>query len=502
MARVWWSVVVLVGVLAAGAGSALMAAEAATAPAAPAEAAAPPPGAAKAKPPTAEELDKAVAAMRGIDPSKMSAEDGKASGERLDKAWNTVLAAGPAGSARLKDELAKVDAAKEKDDFFRLGAAALLWYLGGPADAPAVARVWTSGVDLTLNTSYVFYTAFDAARTQDVRVLPMLTAILADRKVSVSIAQHSMKVVWPLTHEVIWGAFGPKGLPELMRLLGESKDDTTRESAAMLLARAQYLPALETIRRLAAEAKGDLRIAAVRCLGAYGHPQDFDFLAAGLKSKDPKEMIHFAFAIYEYDDLRAVPALVELLDSPEDAVRLEVTGALVHLLTPEALEGLRRRCGVAANPREREGCARIVGGLLNELGLTLEAYNAKPAEEKARLLAGLREKREAKYRATPNDRPLTHDDLFKAAASWQAAGRITGGAYGWVEGRHVMVAATADDIPLLLAVKAKCYLRLSDECLEEARTLDLLVRRLGRARYRKVVGVCEKVEGLPAEPAK
>ena len=502
MARALWLRVVLVGVLAAGAGSAVMAAEAAAVPEAPAEAAAPPSGAATAKPPTAEELDKAVAAMRGIDPAKISGEDAKARGEQLDKAWNTVFAAGPAGSARLKEELAKIDAAKEKDDFFKLGAAALLWRLGGPSEAPAVARVWTSGADLTLSPNYVFYAAFDAARTQDERVLPMLTAILADRKVSVVIAQHSMNVTWPLTHEFVWGAFGPKGLPELMRLLGESKDDTTRQSAALLLARAQYLPALETIRRLAAEAKGDLRAASIRSLGAYGHPQDYDFLAAGLKSKDPKEVIHFAYAVYEYDDLRAVPALVELLDSPDDPVRLEVTGALVHLLTPEALEGLRRHCGVATNPGEREGCARIVGGLLNEVGLTLEAYNAKPADEKARLLAGLRETREAKYRATPSDRPLTHDDLFKAAASWQAEGRITGGPYGWVEDRHVMAAATPDDIPLLVAVKAKCYLRLSDECLGETRTLDLLIRRLSRARYRKVVGVCEKVEGLPAAPAK
>src|SRR4030042_1672979 len=105
MAKAWWLRVVLVGVLAAGAGSALMGGEGGAAPA--------------------------------------------------------------GGPPRLKEELAKIDAAKEKDDFFKLGAAALLWRLGGPSEAPVVARLWTAGGDLTLSPHYVFYAALDAARTQD-----------------------------------------------------------------------------------------------------------------------------------------------------------------------------------------------------------------------------------------------------------------------------------------------------------------------------------------------
>ena len=491
---------VLAGVLIAGMGSALVAGEAAI-PASAAKAAAPAVGAQPAqpaKPPTAEELDKAVAAMRRIDPSKIPPEEAKARGEQLDKAWNTVVAAGPAGAAKLKDEIAKIDAAKEKDDFFKLGAAAILWSIGGADEAAAVAGIWTSGVDLTANYSYVFYAAFGAARTQDDRVVPMLAALLADRKGVVPVPQHSMSLSWPLTQEFLWGAFGSKAMPALARVLDESKDDAAREAAMMLMARGQYLPALEKMRRLATEAKSDLHMAAVRAVGVYGHPQDYDFLAAGAKSKDPREARWFAYALHEYDDLRAVPILVEMLGSADVRVRQGALGALVHLLTPESFEAVRRHCGTAEDPQERETCATVIAGILRELGLTTETYGAKAAEEKARLLAGLRDKREAKYRATPSDRKLTHDDLLKAAAQWQADGRIAGGAYEWVQDRHVLAAATADDIPLLMDVKAKCCLRLSDECLSETRTLDGIIGRLGRSRYRKVVGVTEKAEGLPA----
>jgi hypothetical protein len=112
------------------------------------------------------------------------------------------------------------------------------------------------------------------------------------------------------------------------------------------------------------------------------------------------------------------------------------------------------------------------------------------------LAASLRDRTEEKYHLKPNDRKFTHSDLLKAAAEWKTKGRITGGTYAWVEDRHILSAATAKDIPLLLDVAAVCYLCLSDECLYEVSTLQQLVQRLGRSRYRFKVGLCEKVEPL------
>ena len=95
-----------------------------------------------------------------------------------------------------------------------------------------------------------------------------------------------------------------------------------------------------------------------------------------------------------------------------------------------------------------------------------------------------------------DDRKLTHSGFLKAAAGWIENNRISGGEYSWVEDRHVLSAATAEDIPLLLDVQAACYMRLSDECLYEVDVLQELVKRLSRRQYRQTVGVCEKVKPL------
>ncbi|HUU09265.1 MAG TPA: HEAT repeat domain-containing protein [Phycisphaerae bacterium] len=444
----------------------------------------------------ATELDRAVAAMRKVAPADFGGDEkkAKAKGEELAKAWKTILGAGPAGNTRLKQEIARLDAAKEKDDFFKLGAAVVLWQASRLKEAGTIAALWAGDVDLASNPNYVFYTAFDAAATQDERALPMLTAILGDHQGSVFVAPHSMTVVWPLTHEFLWGAFGSKGLPALVEVLRKPPSTQAAESAVFLLAKAQYLPALPIIRGLARKATpdgGEVRLAAVVALGVFGHPQDYDLLAAGLESKDA---LHYAAALYEYGDLRAVPHLVPLLASDDVPLRQEVESCLACLLTPAGLEALYRQSTAAKEPKERDVCAKMVTGILEPLDLDWPTYAARPDAEKAKLLASVRQQREAKYRSTPSDRSFTHDDLLKAAAEWQQNRRVTGGTYEWVQDRHALAATTPADIPLLLDVKAKCYTRLSDECLYETRVLDTLIRRLGRSRYRQVVGVTEKVE--------
>jgi hypothetical protein len=87
---------------------------------------------------------------------------------------------------------------------------------------------------------------------------------------------------------------------------------------------------------------------------------------------------------------------------------------------------------------------------------------------------------------------------LEAAEGWKKNRCITLGTYAWVEDRHALAASTLADIDLWLEVKARVCLRLSDECLSEMETIDRIVLRLGRSRYRKVVGLCDKVEPLGA----
>jgi len=453
---------------------------------------------AEADPAAPSPLDEAVATMRGIRPEEFKGEQAKAKGEELNAAWETLMEAGPAGAARLKKELAALRDRQEQDDYFKLAAAALLWQIGKTKEADTVARIWSGGVDLSINYNYVFYTAYEAARTQDEAVLPMLSALLGDRAGRVFLNQHMMWVPWPLSHEFVWGAFGPKGLPALLRLLAETTDETTRASAVHLLAKAHYLPALGGIRRLAAEGADPVRREAVKALGTFGHPEDFAFLAAGLKTDDPEDTWAFAYALYEYEDLRAVPYLVPLLKSGDAALRAEVVACLSHLAMPAAVDALHRHAAEAPLEAERKETGQAVAGMLKRAGTSWDAYAAMAEDAQARLLAALREDRQRRYHLKPGDRRLTHADLLKAAAEWQEACSITGGTYEWVEERHVLDAATPADIPLLLDVEAKVYRRLSDECLYEIRTLDTLIRRLGRRRYRKHLGVCDTVR--PSDP--
>lgn len=447
-----------------------------------------------AKKGAAKEVVKAVAALRNIREGALTQEQKDAKALELEGAWKTVIAAGKAGADALKAEIAKLDAAKERDDFFKLGAAALLWQIGKLDEAPTISGIWSGDVDLTVNCNYVFFTAFEAARTQDARSLPLLRALLRDKKGSVFIAQHFLRVGWPLSQEFLWGLVGRKGPEALTAVLGTAKDDASLDTACWLLAQASHLPALDAIRRLAKEGQPGARGGALRALGTFGHPQDYEFLAAGLASNDPKEAWHFAYALYEYGDLRAVPHLIPLLASPDEELRAEVRNALAHLLVPDGFEALHKEAAKAPNEKARAWWPELTQSVLEPAGLTWDGYQAKTPAQKSEVLAAARAKGEESLRLKPDDRKLSHDELVKAAAGWIQNQRITGGSYAWVEDRHVLAAATAADIPLLLDVRAACYTRLSDECLYETRTLERIIHRLGRSRYRKEPGLCEKAE--------
>jgi hypothetical protein len=451
-----------------------------------------------AEPSTAAKLAKAVAAMRKINPAALSEREQEAKGRELDEAWKTIEAAGPAGAAALKDEIKKIEAAKERDDHFKLGAARLLWLIGKAAEAPSIAAIWSGDVALTVNYySYVFLTAFEAAQTQDPAVLPMLVAILRDQRgrFRAGADDNALRVEWPLTDVFLWGAFGSKGTPMLRQVFAESKDETARASAIVLLARAQDIEAIEPIRRLAAHGSGAVRGEAVKALGVFGCPQDYDFLVEGLKSPDPADAYNFAYAIYEFGDLRTVPHLIALVSTENERLGEEVIAGLVHFSTPESIEAVRRYGKSGKASELRKVCDKALTELMKSLGSTSEAYAATTPDEKAKLLSSLRDDRtEAPYRLKPDDRKLTHDELLKAAVQWIKRG-LGEGEYDWVRERQVVAAATAADIPLLLDVAAGCYARLSDESLGEAHALEQIVQRLGRMRYRSEPGICGKVAG-------
>ncbi|HVP12892.1 MAG TPA: HEAT repeat domain-containing protein [Phycisphaerae bacterium] len=440
----------------------------------------------------APDLEKAVAALRNIKPGELSEAEQKQRSKEIDEAWRVITLAGLKGLDRLKEEVAKVDREGNKDDFFKLNAARLIWKMVGRRECDTIAAIWNS-TDLSAQYSYVFFTAVEAAETQDKKVLPMLRAVLRDDKGSVYIAQHAMNLTWPRPQEFIWGLYGSKGLPVLVDVLKTSKDPVKLRTAIVLLGESHYVDAIPLIRQFAKTGEGKVRDFAIEWLGEFGHPDDYEFLVSGLKAQDADQLAAHVRAIKSYEDLRAVPLLIKLLGTESNEVRMLVIKALECLVTVQGLDALHKHATETKDPKERAETKRFVDSLMRSLKLDWDDYAAKPAEEQALLLAH-GDTREQRFLLREGDRKLTHKGLMKAAKEWKKRHTINGGDYKWVEDRHILAAATPQDISLLLDVRASVYTRISDECLDEVETLNDLVLRLARSQYREAVGVCAKVE--------
>jgi WD40 repeat protein len=442
------------------------------------------PASPKVPEPGEKDLEKAIATLRHIDPSKLSQAEQDQKSKDLDKAWNTIRAAGKNGVTRLKKEIEEVEKSGEKDHFFKLNAAAFLWDVGKFDEVDAIVSLWSSA-PLTFHYHYVFHTAFAAAATQDPRVLPLLKIILRDYR---GVAQTShMPVRWPDSHEFIWGAYGPKGLPVLMEILKTSKDPVELMSAVHLLADAQYLEALPFIRNLSRNDNVEVRVWPILELGHFGHPQDYAFLISGLQSGNENDISAHITGLGYYGDLRAVPHLIPFLKSNNPSVRADAIYALRVLLTPASLQALRDHEGQAKDTREAQTCKRVVETVLKNMNLTWADYQSKAPEEKEKLIEELRA-RNLSFQT--EERRLSREVFLKAASLWKEHHRLP----SWLQAKHLMTAATVEDITLLLDVKGAVLLRLSDECLYETRSIDEAVRYVGRSRYRKDPGVTQKVE--------
>jgi HEAT repeat protein len=438
-----------------------------------------------------DNLEKAISFLRQIDPDKVKPDDEEKVATQIDEAWDTIKKAGAPGKTRLKLEIARPG----QTDYFRLNGAALLWELGGLDEAEAIASVWRA-TRLEVQSNYVFYPAFQAAQQQDPRALPMLRAVLGNNKFRIYVGQHAMDVRWPLTLDFIWGAYGPKALPVLQNVIDSSADEIELQSTLLLLARSQYLPAYPRIRTIASSKTGAVKLSAITSLGVFGQPQDFEFLLAGLRSKEPLEVWSHVYALYEFEDLRAVPDLIPLLQSQNQMVRLEVISALRHLMTPASLAALRKYSAEARDTGEKERVSRIVTLFFEQTGTTAQAYEAKSSVEKETLVASYRQQFEDENRLKSTEQPKTHAQFSSEALQWKEKGRLEDANRKPLAVRQILSGATADDIDLLIEVRARLYRRLSDECLYEVGRIDQALKHLGRSRYRKVTGTTMKVEPI------
>src|SRR4030095_13103949 len=435
---------------------------------------------------TDKQLDQALASRRHIDQSKMTDAQKEKMADEIDQSWQVIKKAGKSALVRLKAEVQQVDERKEKDYFFKLNVSALLWDGSKFDEAQTIAAIWNS-TPLTAQYNYVFYTSFDAAKTQDARALPMLRAVLRDKEGVTYVPQHAMDLRWPLTHEFVWGAYGSKGLPILAGVLADSGFSVEQESSMVLLSEAQYLPALPRIRALAKSPIASVRQTAIRCLGLYGHPEDFEFLVSGLRLVNEEERFHYVYALYEYEDTRAVPHLTPMLKTENEFLRREVIATLAHLLSNSSIEALSDYCKDSKPLTAQSGECSHVDSLFDEVGVKLADYAKLSPAERQSFVADLRKKIEAQWQLQKDDQTLTHIDLIAALDEWKRNQRAFRGdsvqwsrepgkektfvasinRFGWVEPRHILAVATDEDLGAIADVKAAVLGRLWDEWLYE-----------------------------------
>ena len=439
-----------------------------------------------------DELAQAIATLRQLNPEETVDEE---QWTAIETAVETIASAGPDGASRLKEALQAGEAAGEENKFFSFLAAMLLWKISGLDEAESIATIWSAvPPEDWPDYELLFFPAMEAAATQDERALPMLKALLADNQGSLFLEEH-VTLAYPYTDEFLWGSYGSKALPILFEVLQTSDDPVAAATAITLLSRAQYLPALPDIRKAAESEDTDLRHAALVALGVFGHPDDFDMLLSGLDSNDPAELAKYAYALVEYGDVSATPRLIPLLQSDDKEVTQFVAWELWHsLLTPDALAALRTCGDSAANEVLKGDCARFTQAVLDGIGVTWEEFTTRPVEEQEDLLAAFRN---AEYILKADERAVTRDELLQVVAEWEETGQLGSQKWDWVEARHFLPAATADDIDMLLDAKAGFYQRLSEEVIYETIVVNDLIKWLGRSRYRPM----ELPTPLPVTPA-
>jgi tetratricopeptide (TPR) repeat protein len=461
-------------------------------------------------------LDKAVASLRGNQLSKMTDSEKKDKSNEIAGAWKVITSEGEKGLERVKKELAAIKEQGESDDFFQLAAAGLLWELAGLEEAEELTRIYET-VDLTLQFNYVFWPVYQAAMQQNPKALPMMKAILREKRDDVLMEMHAMGLKWPYTIELIWGAYGPEGLHSLHDLLESSNDPVVLQSVIHLLTNAQYVEALPRLRKLAKHKNDDVRRSAIKSIGKFGHPEDYKFLINGLESEDPSEAFYYVYALYEYKDLRAAGPIADLLSTKDDKLWQEVFAALNHLICPVALEALRDHGSKTSNAKQKQYCDKIVESFHAMTGLDWNTYSAKSKEEQTKLFLDRHDEGWAKkYALQDGDRKLNREEFLNTAEKWKKNRSFWVADLDWIkdrnnftaatpeditlllkgkiEDRHIFTAATPEDIPLLLEVKAAFCTRFSDECLYDIKRLNRLIYWVGRTRYRKIPGICLGVE--------
>ncbi len=410
-----------------------------------------------------------------------------------ETAWDTIVKAGDAGALELKKEIEKVAAGKKEDHAFETAASLLLWEIRGLEEAETIAEIWER-IPLTLNYNGIYFAALDAAKTKDPRALPMLRTVLGTQEGLVLVFQTGLKLVWPTTHELLFGVYGEGGLPFLHETLKTTRNTVEQKSAIRILTAAGYVKALPEIRKLSELGIGAVRYEAVRALGTFGHPDDFERLVAGLSSDSNDMVTASILALLNFEDLRATEYLIPLASSEHKGVQNTAYSGLMYLLTEDTLATIQKCAKKSKDKDLKARCKAMAEQTTANMGLSLKAFNAKPKKKKQELIAKLHALKSSAYVMAEDDKHLSPEELKETLAEWKENKTVQGGTRDWVRTRHILEVATVEDIGALLDVRSTYYASLEKPSLGQVSLLNEMVKHIRRLTYRTPTGIANGVE--------
>lgn len=472
------------------------------------------PPAAPAAPPSVKD---ALTLLRSAAPRTPEEREALRFDDAFRAAWQAVADAGEKALPEVRASLAGLKPVGGEDDFFRVLVGGLLWRVGGVGAAGEAAKVWSEkGLDLGVAPVIVHTIAYQAARTRDPKVLPLLLASFRETGGNVELPRENLTLAWPETVEYAWAAFGPQGRDELLKLLDTGKDDGQLASAAWLLARDGCVRALPALRRLAANAGPDWdhsRQTAISGLGMLGHPDDYAFLAQGFAAAIKGAEITpdadvFLDALVEYGDMRAAKPLLDYLgmlksqvkyDDPGEgaADRLRLREMLIDLVDPAGLQRLRAETADLTGP-ERAAADALLANFFAAIGVPANEFDKLDLASQAQKLVEHRQAGEADFVLDAEAAKPTREVFTVAVDAMRRDGRlpfdrVMVNETDALTPAHLLAVGTAADIDLLLDARTVLARKLSGEALADMDQISAMVLRLARSEYRKEIGVCGQV---------
>ena len=408
----------------------------------------------------------------------------------IQTSWSTIENAGYDGASELDFRLKSAlrDNNPEKEVFFKLNGASLLWKIRKLHAAETIGQVWSSTpLDKHYN-NYVFYTALEAANTRDSKALPMLLPLLGNRKGEASM--YPFTVNWESARDIIWGAYGVTSLPSILELLqNNATDPLKRIDCLYVVSRYHYLEALPTVRQLAAKNNKEVKIEAIRALGRYAHPSDKVFLLNTLKIQKDEEIINaclWALGQGKYTD--TVSEIKPFFNAKELYVREAAYTALRVMKTRESIELLLQQLKTAPIETDKDILHKILGGLRFDP----DEYDKLSNSEKNQLFLSdyedLFRKRENLKYEEPRNRELLEKKFEEIKRADFLPRMLSAINQKRLPTYGVLEKAKVEDLPLMYELRSAIYGKPSKVLMYEVYLLEVFINKLVQKNYKQQAG--------------